>query len=285
MASPRHFESTAGIMLVNPRLHDPTSQNADTFERWTKLHFRDLLTDLSDPEHSGSHVTRTLRFVASDVNSKYGHGAGTESQYLYTIRTLHIPVFRTPSYYAISRRLDLENTRNLLDGEEEVGCEEGSMVWDIVNASFSIFEEADTGSDIPAYSNLPAANGSVDGIRLIGIGLNGLGDHGVKALFGGLLHYLKSNTGEGLQLYASLYHNVGADAQPDMHPRISADVVGGAEWLFLAAIEFPYSEDEKLEDRVAKWVDEARGVGKDGVSEYRINFGVWSREVDMARSE
>jgi hypothetical protein len=58
-ASPRK----PGLLLVHPRLHTPNAENAATFLRWTKLHFRDML---NLPDTGLGSVTRDLRFVASD---------------------------------------------------------------------------------------------------------------------------------------------------------------------------------------------------------------------------
>lgn len=38
-----------GIMLVGPRLKEPSDESAATFLRWTKLHFRDMLNMPDDP--------------------------------------------------------------------------------------------------------------------------------------------------------------------------------------------------------------------------------------------
>jgi hypothetical protein len=67
-----------GILVVHPRLHDPTADNAATFLRWTKLHWRDLLNLPAAPD--GGECTRALRFSAVEENGKYGHVAGTESK-------------------------------------------------------------------------------------------------------------------------------------------------------------------------------------------------------------
>jgi hypothetical protein len=59
-------------MLVTPRLHDPTPDNAALFLRWTKLHDQDLLGIPSD-EGCGK-VECTLRFN--------GDGEGSEVPYV-----------------------------------------------------------------------------------------------------------------------------------------------------------------------------------------------------------
>lgn len=61
-----------GILIVHPRLHDPTPENAAQFLRWTKLHNRDLL-DIPETQDYGK-IVRTARFRAADDDAKYGHG-------------------------------------------------------------------------------------------------------------------------------------------------------------------------------------------------------------------
>jgi hypothetical protein len=77
-------KSCPGILVVHPHLHDPTPENAATFLRWTKLHYRDLL-NLPAAEEDGGHVLRAMRFSALDGNEKYTHKTGTESKYFYII--------------------------------------------------------------------------------------------------------------------------------------------------------------------------------------------------------
>jgi hypothetical protein len=138
-------QRTPGILVVHPRLHDPSPSNAATFLRWTKLHYRDLLS-LPAAAEDGGHVLRAMRFTSLDGNDKYGHAAPTESKYFYLVLATSISAFLTPEYYAMSRRLDLENTRKLADGEEPVGCKEG-MVFDICNAKFSVYQDLDQSGD------------------------------------------------------------------------------------------------------------------------------------------
>lgn len=82
-----------GIMIVNPRLHDPTPENAAMFMRWTKLHNRDLLTYLDVSHEDGcERIERAMRFSAAgdvdgygdegqdkDEEGKYGHENGKEA--------------------------------------------------------------------------------------------------------------------------------------------------------------------------------------------------------------
>ncbi|KAH7069289.1 hypothetical protein FB567DRAFT_555117 [Paraphoma chrysanthemicola] len=293
--------SRAGIMVVNPRLHEPiTTENADIFSRWTKLHFRDLLGIPTESGKTGG-VTRTLRFVngaEGSVDGKYGYGMGMESILFYTIFAPAISIFRSPQYYAVSRRLDLENTRPLLEGEEKVGCEEGLMVWDVVGAYFTIYEEVELDgrgdgstsalSGYAAYADVPESE--KEGVVLVGLGVSASGNaengkvgaETVNELQAGLVEYLKTTVLKEEvkeKVYTTVYRNAGTDAQPDMHPHIGADVVGGGDWLVLLALASgEASKKEDLESVVGKWVD---GVRSKNISGVEIRLGVWKKELDL----
>lgn len=140
-----------GIMLVNPRLKTPSPDSAATFLRWTKLHFRDLLNIPSHPTHG--RLTRCLRFVVPDDNNdtNYSHtNPETLPPYLYTCHIDDIGIVQSQAYYDVSRKLDLESTRDLGEGEEKVGRE--GMVFDIVDAEFAIYEEMTESMDFYLYS-------------------------------------------------------------------------------------------------------------------------------------
>ncbi|KAI4631633.1 uncharacterized protein J4E87_002339 [Alternaria ethzedia] len=118
-----------GLLLVHPRLHDPTPANATTFLRWTKLHFRDML---NIPDTGSGRVTQDLRFVAPEGDDGYTHthdkkkeeGEGGKSampKYLYTCLMDDIAFLKTEPYMGVSRRLNLEKSRNLEEGEVGVG--------------------------------------------------------------------------------------------------------------------------------------------------------------------
>jgi hypothetical protein len=164
MASPSPTPKP-GLLLVHPRLHDPTPTNATTFLRWTRLHFRDLL-DM--PDTGSGHVTRDLRFVAPDSDDAYTHkkeedGAGEEvmrPKYMYTCLVDNLAVLKGEAYNGVSRRLNLEKTRGLKNGEVGVEAqeEEGEekMVFDIVDAKFAVYEEVESGSlGSETFQNLP----------------------------------------------------------------------------------------------------------------------------------
>ena len=129
-------------MLVDPRLHDPTPENAEIFFRWTRLHNPDML-GLKDTGHGT--VTKCFRFTAPATDPKYSHlDSASQQPYLYTCNASDIAVFNSQPYYDISRKLDLENTRQLREGEVPVGKE--GMVWDVVNAKFALFELVPSGT-------------------------------------------------------------------------------------------------------------------------------------------
>ncbi|KAI4921273.1 hypothetical protein J4E85_008618 [Alternaria conjuncta] len=138
-----------GLLLVHPRLHDPTPANATTFLRWTKLHFRDML---NIPDTGSGRVTQDLRFVAPEDDDGYTHdkkeegedGKSAMPKYLYTCLMDDIAFLKTEAYMGVSRRLNLEKSRTLEEGEVGVGFleekEEGEekMVFDIVDAQFAV---------------------------------------------------------------------------------------------------------------------------------------------------
>ena len=86
-----------GIMIVRPILHEKTMKNAETFKRWTVMHFRDLLNLPPRPDDKG--ISRALRYT------------NTKGDMFYTIHADDIRIWRSQPYYEASRRLDLENTR------------------------------------------------------------------------------------------------------------------------------------------------------------------------------
>jgi hypothetical protein len=91
------------------------------------------------------------RFVApEDVDDDtYTHVPGKNNMpvYVYTCVVEDIAVLKGEAYRDVSRALNLEGTRALGEGEEAVGAkeEEGEkkMVWDVVDATFAVFEEVE----------------------------------------------------------------------------------------------------------------------------------------------
>lgn len=139
------YQRKPGLLLVGPRLHNATPENAATFLRWTNLHLRDLVNIPEDPQLG--RLTRSLRFTAPESESKYSHDETKGySPYFYTSIVDDIGILQSQPYYDLSRLLDLEKTRELGEGEEGVGYRtEGAMVWDVVNAKFAVFTEVESG--------------------------------------------------------------------------------------------------------------------------------------------
>ncbi|KAH7399468.1 hypothetical protein BKA66DRAFT_165275 [Pyrenochaeta sp. MPI-SDFR-AT-0127] len=139
------YQRKPGLLLVGPRLHDPTPENAATFLRWTNLHLRDLLNIPEDPQLG--RLTRSFRFTAPENDSKYSHDESKGyTPYFYTSIVDDIGVLQGQAYYDVSRSLDLEKTRELAEGEEAVGYgKEGAMVWNVVSAKFAVFTEVESG--------------------------------------------------------------------------------------------------------------------------------------------
>jgi hypothetical protein len=150
-----------GIMIVHPRLLDPSDVTSDHFLKWTKLHFRDLLNTnyfpSTDPSSAAPRVTNQCRFAVPHVSpdltplSGYSHtDQSLKSPYFYTTIMDDISITQTDPYLGISRALDLEKTRPLLDGEVPVasGRDETAMVWNVVNAEFSVLKLVPSGTSL-----------------------------------------------------------------------------------------------------------------------------------------
>jgi hypothetical protein len=260
-------QSNPGILVVHPRLHDPTPENSATFLRWTKLHYRDLLS-LPAASEDGGHVLRAMRFTSLDGNPKYGHKGDTESRYFYLVLASSISAFHTPQYYAMSRRLDLENTRQLADGDEAVGCEE-AMVFDICDAKFLVYQDVKEGQN---------SNGLAD--------YHGKGEKGKTCIIAlstpsspqdlqvDFLGLWEARAPKELKVFSGVYLIAG-DAQPNEHPKIEPGLVGGGEWLCLMLVVDEGGEILKV-DHVEMMVEgflKEKGV--------EAKFGVWKGEVEV----
>src|SRR4051812_47358973 len=99
-----------GIMLVRSRIHSPSTFSRTQYARWTQIHFKDLL-DMPRDEETGS-ITHTLRFTASEPIPL---GDQWDCPYFNTIHVEDVGVLHTEAYHDVSRRLDLENTRSLVE--------------------------------------------------------------------------------------------------------------------------------------------------------------------------
>lgn len=56
-------------MICTPSLKDPGPENYETFLRWTKLHFRDLVDIEPIP---GGKITRALQFITPGAVGRVG---------------------------------------------------------------------------------------------------------------------------------------------------------------------------------------------------------------------
>ncbi|KAH6879018.1 hypothetical protein BKA58DRAFT_453237 [Alternaria rosae] len=288
-----------GLLLVHPRLHDPTPSNATTFLRWTKLHFRDLL-DM--PDTGSGHVTQDLRFVAPEGDEAYTHnkeeeGEGKEMlpKYLYTCLVNDIACLKGEAYAAVSRQLNLEKTRALGEGEVGVGFQEEQgkekMVFDIVDAKFAVYEEVGGGGGgggEMSFQRLPPHLTSRMGAAPKSVLIAVYGDVSLEVgvdrdtvpqiLHDSLLARFKAVVPPTLTPYSSLYKWAGVEAQPDNHPLIGKD--GRGEWMVLLLLVDETGETLVRGHAVMLvegWVEEERG--KMGVG--GIEFGVWEGEVFM----
>ncbi|KAH6638229.1 hypothetical protein C7974DRAFT_391115 [Boeremia exigua] len=234
-----------GIMIVRPSLHHETDENAATFKRWTVMHFNDLL-HCTPPTSSTRGVTHALRYI------------NTDGQMLYTILADDISVWQTPPYYATSRRLDLENTREVVDGENNVllgehGFGNEPMVWQLVDAAFGIFKRhAETSlnkGDKTEYQALPhsqvsstrenfgAPESTLVTLTYTSSCASKEGDDAVPPeplahVKNQVLHSLSAKKTDDRKYYHSMYrHDPGA--QPDMHPTIAEGADGNGSWVAL----------------------------------------------------
>lgn len=266
--------SRPGILVVHPRLHNPTPENATTFLRWTKLHFRDLL-NLPAVDSDGGHVTQAMRFAALDGNERYGQVNGTESKYFYIILSTSTSAFLTPQYYALSRRLDLENTRNLIEGEEPVKSKEGEMVWDIVDARFSVYQELESSES--ERLGLAKYEGKREEGKTCLVTLSTTVPP--QELQSELLGLFEARAPKELKVYTSVYRDAGVDAQPNEHPKIEKDAVGGGDWLVLILVvdeEGCMLKVKHVEMMVEGWVKQQKDQGME------VKFGVWSGEIEVS---
>jgi hypothetical protein len=173
----------------------------------------------------------------------------------------------------VPKDFGLERTRELAEGEEEVGCEEGVMVWDVSDAAFTIYVEEDAMGkrSVPAYSDF---RGTKEGGKtcLVGIATPRLDG---PALQTSVLKRLEENMEGKGKVFSSVYRNAGKEAQPAHHPFIGKDLVGSAERLVLVLVvdeEGTGLDREGLEGMIEEW---GREQGGD------VKTGVWGGEVDM----
>ncbi|KAF2260191.1 hypothetical protein CC78DRAFT_37399 [Lojkania enalia] len=142
-------KQTPGLFLIHCRLLPPYSETASQFLKWFKLHYRDIASLPADPIKG--LITHGVPYLAPDTDPKYGHDDSKMPPYYFTCMLTDCAYLGTGPYVQMSRRLDLENTREMVDGEVAVGKE--GMVFDVVDARFAVYELVDTGDKItsPPY--------------------------------------------------------------------------------------------------------------------------------------
>lgn len=188
------------------------------------------------------------------------------SRLFYTVLLSSISLVKSPEYYAVSRRLDLENTRDLLPGEERVGCEGGKMVWDLVDAKFAVYEEVQGLQDGMPFKEFPVDK--VEGSVLVAVGVKEgkLGD--VKRV---QKEVVANVSGSGREVWTSLHRSAGAEGHPDMHPVVDAGGVGGMEWLILAFIVGEGLTSARIDGMLSEWANDRKNM----------DYGAWSGELFM----
>jgi hypothetical protein len=276
-----------GLLLVHPRLHDPTPDNAAVFLRWTKLHFRDML---NLPDEGFGRVMRDMRFVAPEKAKGYTHNEEEGlPKYLYTCLVDDIAFLKSRAYDDVSRRLNLERTRALGEEEEAVnGDGEEKMVFDIVDAKFAVFEQTSTG--INTFQNLPVHLTSSKGTRpsapksclvVLNISSPSSSSEIPETLQANLLK-LFERAPPSLKSYSAVYRWSGKQAQPENHQFI--DVEESGEWmvLFLVVDEVgDVLQSEHLVQMVGGWVEQENSK-RDEREGVEIAYGVWDGEVFMS---
>jgi len=235
------------------------------------MHFNDLL-HCHFP--SGSRgISRALRYSSAD------------GQLLYTIHADDLSIWQTQPYYAVSRRLDLENMRDVTQGESAVlhgehGFGTEPMVWQVVGAAFAIFEETARLPEEDAYHDLPdtlvSGRGEELGCELVTLtfipshsaGNTSQEEESTKppkeltSLRDRALESLSGRT----KVYSSMYRH-RPDAQPDMHPPIAEGAHGNGTWVACILVEGKV--DEEVRSQFQKEV-----VG--------VKVGFWKGEVFMS---
>lgn len=239
------------------------------------MHFNDLLHCASPSGTKG--ITRALRYT------------NTDDQLLYTIHADDLAIWQTQPYYAVSRRLDLESTRAVAEGERAVlqgehGFGDEPMVWDVVDAKFGILEESAESGEKRAYHNIPDVllerRGGEPGAptcELVTLtytpSSSSVGDAGgaeeqkvppeeLIALRDEALGFL----GGKAKVYSSVYRH-RPDAQPDMHPPVAEGADGNGAWVVCILVEGEIDEDVRVQLQT-------------GLSGVKIGF--WKGEVFMS---
>lgn len=250
-----------GIMLVRTRIITPRSFTRDQYHAWTRLHFKDLL-DMS----SSSSCTLTTRFTATEPVP-----LGDQWNWPY-FNTIHLPdigILQGKEYSEVSRALDLENTRALVDGESPVG--KPGLIFNVVDAAFAVYEEEpmEKDPDIKSYQNLPVPSNSNKAVYP---------NYATSAFVNSVLlcipnpaspvALLKQLSGPTCQIYADLYCKSPAKAHPPHHP-----VIQDQPEHLLFVLVVPKGVDE---EGIEAWKKEVKSAELEGA-------GVWDVETVMGR--
>ncbi|KAF2118176.1 hypothetical protein BDV96DRAFT_597049 [Lophiotrema nucula] len=282
-------KKTPGVFLVHCRLYEPSQENVDYFKKWTKLHYRDLTVVPTDPVYGG--MTHCLRNIAPEIDSKYSHDAtkpGTVPPYFYFCVLDDIKWLETQAYFDASRKLDIENTRSLVEGEEPVG--KGGMVFDICDARFAVYEEVETGSKVPAYQTLPFKYTTPSSTswtqppesHIIGIHIKtptGTPSDTFISLQSAVTDAYPASS--AYKTYTSLY-KFNKKAQPAHHPEIITD--DNENWLLVVLLVKDGEGDLPARKDIEGKVDGLVKTWKEG-KDLEPYFGVWDGEVWFGRSE
>ncbi|KAJ4992157.1 hypothetical protein SVAN01_02478 [Stagonosporopsis vannaccii] len=283
-----------GIAIVRPKLHEDTPENRALFRRWTKLHMRDTLSLPHDEDLGGA--SRMLRYTRSTTSRG--------EEYFYTIVLDDVRLPGTEIFQSVPQRLDLENTRELGEGEEPVlreGDERAGtkpMVFSIVKPVVGIFEEV-YNAELDrvknelwtSYQTLPGEIAMLENAprcRLVTLTFNALLSTNLSARTVGKIHsslvsYLATAT--QTMLYTTLYtHSV--EAQPGKLPEIAEGEHGRGNWV--ACVLVGEDADSKLsrnglegvEGQVEEWFKRIRlGGAMEGVD---VKTGVWKGDLFMS---
>lgn len=278
-----------GVLLVHPRLRSPNESNVETFHRWTKLHFNDLLNIPADAS-SGADIDACVRGVAPEGAIDYSHEekAGMKPAYMYTCFLGDIGVVKSQPYYNVSRKLNLEQTRSLGKNEKPVEYhDKKAMVFDIVDTKFAVYEEIKRATASwrlrDAVSSASSSGISRDMIIRVNLRTPNMWDLQLAKKAADHLEINLESTGFGVMTRTGmvLYRWAGKEAQPDEHPLI--DEEGRAEWMILMFAECsPLSSYEDsipaAKDAIGKCLqDFAKGIGNHETDKL-FECGVWMAE-------
>ena len=227
-----------GLLLTHPRLRSPNQENAETFERWTRLHFKDLF-DMPADASSGAKVDICIRGTAPEDESGYSHEEKPSRQpaYLYACLVGDINILKSQPYYSISRKLNLEQTRPLGELEKPVGYkgnDKEAMVFDIVDAKFAVYEAVNDAIRSPRSSDEIVCFPYPTLMIRINVLRPDMTPGKDPATIAEKLDAHLKIVCQWPKINAAVYRWAGKGAQPNEHPPIARE--GNAEWMILALV-------------------------------------------------